>query len=205
MAEKMKNDEVEATEEKVDEAEEKVDETKENAETVENDETVANEKTEKNDDTVADEKEDQIKVLQDEVNKWKNEYYKVFADMENVKRRMQNEHANSLKFMTQSIVEQMLPIVDNFERSLAVENPSDELKGFLKGYEMIYKQIVTLLENQGVKVIETKGKEFDPNYHQAVMTVSDENFKPGMIVEELQKGYMLKDRVIRASLVKVSE
>lgn len=202
MAEKMKNDEVEATEEKVDE-------TEENAETVETDETVTNEKTVESDDTVADEKnddkEDQIKVLQDEVNKWKNEYYKVFADMENVKRRMQNEHANSLKFMTQSIVEQMLPIVDNFERSLAVENPSEELKGFLKGYEMIYKQIVTLLENQGVKVIETKGKEFDPNFHQAVMTVSDENYKPGMIVEELQKGYMLKDRVIRASLVKVSE
>lgn len=152
-----------------------------------------------------DQKEDQIKVLQEEVDKWKNEYYKVFADMENVKRRLQNEHANQLKFMAQSIVEQMLPIVDNFERSLAIENPSDELKGFLKGYEMIYRQIVTLLENQGVKVIETEGKEFDPNYHQAVMTVSDENYKPGMIVEELQKGYMLKDRVIRASLVKVSE
>lgn len=201
MAEKMKNDEVEATEEKVEETEK----TDENAETVATDETEKSEKSEKDDDTVTDEKEDQIKVLQDEVNKWKNEYYKVFADMENVKRRMQNEHANSLKFMTQSIVEQMLPIVDNFERSLAVENPSEELKGFLKGYEMIYKQIVTLLENQGVKVIETKGKEFDPNYHQAVMTVSDENYKPGMIVEELQKGYMLKDRVIRASLVKVSE
>lgn len=154
---------------------------------------------------VKDDKEDQIKVLQAEVDKWKNEYYKVFADMENVKRRLQNEHANNLKFMAQGIIEQMLPIVDNFERSLAVENPSEEVAGFLKGYEMIYKQIVTLLENQGVKVIETKGKEFDPNFHQAVMTVSDENYKPGMIVEELQKGYMLKDRVIRASLVKVSE
>ena len=118
---------------------------------------------------------------------------------------MSNVHANNLKFMTQGIVEQMLPIVDNFERSLAIENPSEEIAGFLKGYEMIYKQIVALLENQGVKVIETEGKEFDPNFHQAVMTVSDENYKPGMIVEELQKGYMLKDRVIRASLVKVSE
>lgn len=188
MAEEMKNEEVEATEE------EKVEETQSSEEKVTDD---------KEDKT--NEKEDQIQILQEEVDKWKNEYYKVFADMENVKRRMQNEHANSLKFMTQSIVEQMLPIVDNFERSLAVENPSDELKGFLKGYEMIYKQILTLLENQGVKVIETEGKEFDPNYHQAVMTVSDENFEPGMIVEELQKGYMLKDRVIRASLVKVSE
>ena len=149
--------------------------------------------------------EDQIKILQDEVDKWKNDYYKVFADMENIKRRMQNEHANNLKFMMQGFIEQMLPIVDNFERSLAIENPNKEVANFLKGYEMIYKQIMTLLENQGVKVIEAEGKEFDPNFHQAVMTVSDENFKPGMVVEELQKGYMLKDRVIRASLVKVTE
>lgn len=169
------------------------------------DEVEVAEDTEEKVEEVKDDKEDQIKVLQAEVDKWKNEYYKVFADMENVKRRLQNEHANNLKFMTQGIVEQMLPIVDNFERSLAIENPSEEIAGFLKGYEMIYKQIVALLENQGVKVIETEGKEFDPNFHQAVMTVSDENYKPGMIVEELQKGYMLKDRVIRASLVKVSE
>lgn len=169
------------------------------------DEAEVAEDTEEKVEEVKDDKEDQIKVLQAEVDKWKNEYYKVFADMENVKRRLQNEHANNLKFMTQGIVEQMLPIVDNFERSLAIENPSEEIAGFLKGYEMIYKQIVALLENQGVKVIETEGKEFDPNFHQAVMTVSDENYKPGMIVEELQKGYMLKDRVIRASLVKVSE
>lgn len=169
------------------------------------DEAEVAEDTEEKVEEVKDDKEDQIKVLQEEVDKWKNEYYKVFADMENVKRRLQNEHANNLKFMTQGIVEQMLPIVDNFERSLAIENPSEEIAGFLKGYEMIYKQIVALLENQGVKVIETEGKEFDPNFHQAVMTVSDENYKPGMIVEELQKGYMLKDRVIRASLVKVSE
>lgn len=192
MAEENKNEEiVEETEVDEKEVDEVVDEK-------END-------VDENAEEVVNEKEDQIRILQGEVDKWKNEYYKVFADMENVKRRLQNEHANNLKFMAQGIVEQMLPIVDNFERSLAVENPSDELKGFLKGYEMIYKQIVTLLENQGVKVIETKDKEFDPNFHQAVMTVSDENYKPGMIVEELQKGYMLKDRVIRASLVKVSE
>lgn len=149
--------------------------------------------------------EDQIKILQAEVDKWKNDYYKVFADMENMKRRLQNEHANNLKFMMQGFIEQMLPIVDNFERSLAIESPSEEVTNFLKGYEMIYKQIMILLENQGVKQIEAQGKEFDPNFHQAVMTVNDENYESGMVVEELQKGYMLKDRVIRASLVKVSE
>ena len=149
--------------------------------------------------------EEQLRALEEEVNTWKTDYYKVFADMENLKRRLQNEHANTMKFMMQSFIEQLLPVVDNFERSLAVENPSKEIKNFLKGYEMIYNQLMQVLESQGVEVIKTKDEEFDPNFHQAVMTVKDDNFKSNMIVEELQRGYKLKDRVIRASLVKVSE
>ena len=149
--------------------------------------------------------EKQISDLMEEVNTLKTDYYKVFADMENLKKRLQNEHANTMKFMMQSFIEQLLPIVDNFERSLAIVNPSDEIKNFLKGYEMIYSQLMDVLKSQGVEVIKAEGQEFDPNFHQAVMTVKDENFKPNMVVEELQKGYMLKDRVIRASLVKVSE
>ena len=134
--------------------------------------------------------EDQLKNLEDEVNTWKTDYYKVFADMENLKKRLQNEHANAMKFMMQSFIEELLPVVDNFERSLAVVDPSDEIKNFLKGYEMIYNQLMEVLKSQGVEVIKTEGEEFDPNFHQAVMTVKDDN---------------LKDRVIRASLVKVSE
>ena len=145
--------------------------------------------------------EDQLKNLEDEVNTWKTDYYKVFADMENLKKRLQNEHANAMKFMMQSFSEELLPV----ERSLAVVDPSDEIKNFLKGYEMIYNQLMEVLKSQGVEVIKTEGEEFDPNFHQAVMTVKDDNFKTNMIVEELQKGYKLKDRVIRASLVKVSE
>lgn len=146
--------------------------------------------------------EEQLKALEEEVNTWKTDYYKVFADMENLKRRLQNEHANTMKFMMQSFIEQLLPVVDNFERSLTVENPSEEIKNFLKGYEMIYNQLMQVLQSQGVEVIKTEGEEFDPNFHQAVMTVKDDNFKSNMIVEELQRGYKLKDRVIRASLVK---
>ena len=127
------------------------------------------------------------------------------AEFDNFRKRTEREKTDMFDLGAIDVVKKLLPIVDNFERSLAIENPSEEVANFLKGYEMIYKQIMTLLENQGVKVIEAEGKEFDPNFHQAVMTVSDENFKPGMVVEELQKGYMLKDRVIRASLVKVSE
>lgn len=149
--------------------------------------------------------EEQVAKLQEEVTTWKTDYYKVFADMENAKKRLEKEHQNSLKFMMQSFIEELLPVVDNFERSLNVQNPSEEVQTFLKGYQMIFDQLMNILTKNGVEVIETEGKEFDPNLHQAVMTVQDDNYEPNMIVEELQKGYKLKDRVIRASLVKVNE
>ncbi len=147
----------------------------------------------------------QLAEAAEEANKLKNEYYKVYADTENLKRRLQNEHANSLKYMLQSFAEDLLPVVDNLERSMNVTDPSDEVKSFLKGIEMVDKQFIDVLKKHGIEQIETEGKEFDPNFHQAVMMVSDENYASGMIVEELQKGYKLKDRVIRASLVKVNE
>lgn len=147
----------------------------------------------------------QMKKLEEEVNNWKTDYYKVFADMENLKRRLEKEHQNSLKFMMQSFIEELLPVVDNFERSLNVQNPSDEVQTFLKGYQMIFDQLMAILKKNGVEVIEAQGQEFDPNLHQAVMTTQDENYDHNVVVEELQKGYKLKDRVIRASLVKVNE
>ena len=185
MAEEMKN-------------EEEVMETKEQA-----DETVVDEEVVE--ETAQESLEGKILKLEEEVNTWKTDYYKVFADMENLKRRLEKEHQNSLKFMMQSFIEQLLPVVDNFERSLNVENPSEEVETFLKGYQMIFDQFMNILKQNGVEVIEAQGKEFDPNVHQAVMTANDENYESGVVVEELQKGYKLKDRVIRASLVKVNE
>lgn len=149
--------------------------------------------------------EKKIKTLEEEVNTWKTDYYKVFADMENLKRRLEKEHQNSMKFMMQSFIEELLPVLDNFERSLNVNEPSEEIQSFLKGNQMIYNQLMEILKKNGVEVIEAQGKEFDPNVHQAVMMVQDENYESGIVVEELQKGYKLKDRVIRASLVKVNE
>lgn len=149
--------------------------------------------------------EEKIKKLEEEVNTWKTDYYKVFADMENLKRRLEKEHQNSMKFMMQSFIEELLPVLDNFERSLNVNEPNEEIQSFLKGNQMIYNQLMDILKKNGVEVIEAQGKEFDPNVHQAVMMVQDENYESGIVVEELQKGYKLKDRVIRASLVKVNE
>ena len=151
-----------------------------------------------------DELKEQLNDARAEAIKWKTDYYKVFADMENLKKRLTNEHNNQLKFMMQSFVEELLPVLDNFERSLNVET-NEETEPFLKGYKMIYDQLMNILKKEGVEVIEALGKEFDPNYHQAVMMANDENYESNIVVEELQKGYMLKGRVIRATLVKVNQ
>ena len=148
--------------------------------------------------------EDQIKILQGEVDKWKNDYYKVFADMENIKRRMQNEHANNLKFMMQGFIEQMLPIVDNFERGLDAVKEEDKEDPFVQGMEKVYKHLLTTLEGIEVKPIEAVGQPFDPNFHNAVMHVEDENFGENIVAEEFQKGYTYRDSVVRHSMVKVA-
>lgn len=148
--------------------------------------------------------QNQITDLNEQVNKWKTDYYKVFADMENLKRRLKNEHDNALKFMMQDFVSDLLPIVDNLERALKQET-NEETKSFLKGFEMITTQLLDVLQKHGVEEIEALGKEFDPNFHQAVMMTSEPDVASNIITEELQKGYKLKDRVIRASLVKVNE
>lgn len=146
----------------------------------------------------------QVSDLNEQVNKWKTDYYKVFADMENSKRRLKTEHDNALKFMMQDFASDLLPVVDNLQRALNQE-ASDEIKAFLKGFDMITTQLLDVLKKHGVEEIEALGKEFDPNFHQAVMMTNVEGVASNMITEELQKGYKLKDRVIRASLVKVNE
>ena len=134
-----------------------------------------------------------------------NRYKRLQADFENFKRRTNQEKEQLAGYVKGDVLTDLLPVLDNLERSQNVQDPSDEVKSFLKGYEMITKQFVEALKKHGIEHIEVEGKEFDPNFHQAVMMVSDENYGHNMIVEELQKGYKLKDRVIRASLVKVNE
>ena len=95
--------------------------------------------------------------------------------------------------------------MDNFERALQVEAQDEAAKNIIQGVDMIYRQLQTVLENQGVKEIKTVGEEFDPNLHQAIAQVNEEGFDSGQITETLQKGYELKDRVIRPAMVKVNE
>ncbi len=142
--------------------------------------------------------------FEQEAEKWKNEYYRVYADMENTKRRMQNEYQTLRTYAAQSIVTDLLPVIDNLERAISSNQGNEEMAKYLKGFEMIVSQFTTVLKNHGVEVIEAMNQVFDPNKHQAIATV--ESDKPtGVVVEEMQKGYQMNDRVIRPSLVKVSE
>ena len=130
-----------------------------------------------------------------------NRYLRLQADFENFRRRTRQEKEELAAVVTQNLLKDMLPFLDNFERALAAEG-SDE-GGLRAGVEMMYKQMVEALKKEGLEYIETKDKPFDPNFHQAVMRVEDAEKEDGTIVAELQKGYMVKGRVIRPSMVQV--
>ena len=123
------------------------------------------------------------------------------AEFDNFRKRTEKEKASMYVIGARDIVEKILPIVDNFERGLA-QAPEED--AFADGMKMIYKQLMTALDEMGVKAIETVGKEFDPNLHNAVMHVEDENVGENIIVEEFQKGYTYKDFGVRHSMVKVA-
>ena len=123
-------------------------------------------------------------------------------EFENFRKRSEKEKTQMYEIGAKSTLEKMLPVVDNFERGLAGTEDSDD--AFVQGMQMIYKQLMTSLEEAGVTPIEAVGKEFDPEFHNAVMHVEDESFGDNEVVEELQKGYMYRESVLRHSMVKVA-
>lgn len=149
--------------------------------------------------------EEEIIGLREELAKTQNMYYKAYADTENLKKRLQNDADILRKYRIQSFAQEILPVMDNLERAIGFEAKDEDVKNYVNGINMVYQQIKIALENEGVKAIECLDKPFDPNIHQALVTEKAEGAEPGIVLEEIQKGYMLKDRVIRASLVKVSE
>ena len=127
------------------------------------------------------------------------------AEFENFRKRTEKEKATMFEMGAKSVVEKILPVVDNFERGLAAIPQEDKNSPFAEGMNMIYKQLMTELEGLGVKPIEAVGKEFDPNLHNAVMQVESEEYEEGVIAQELLKGYMYRDTVVRYSMVAVTQ
>lgn len=149
--------------------------------------------------------QNQINELQGLLEEKENKFLRVQADFENYKRRSRLEMEASQKYRSQNIVTDLLPALDSFERALQVEADNEQTKSLLQGMEMVHRQLVEALKKEGVEAIEAVGQEFDPNLHQAVMQAEDENYGSNIVVEEMQKGYKLKDRVIRPSMVKVNQ
>ena len=127
------------------------------------------------------------------------------ADFENSRRRARLDLEATEKYKSQGLITELLPAIDNFERALKMEADNDQAKSLLQGMEMVYRSLIDTLKKEGAEQIEAVGKEFDPHLHQAIMQVEDENFGSNIVVEEFQKGYILKDRVIRPAMVKVNQ
>ena len=144
--------------------------------------------------------EKRIKELEDELLRSKAEFI-------NYRKRLEDEQARLLKFCNEDLIKETLPILDNFERAIGMDdtNLDDEVSKFLSGFKMIYCNFVNVLKNYGVVEIDGNNKPFDPVYHEAIMTEKRDGVASGMVLDVLQKGYILKGKVIRPAMVKVSE
>lgn len=145
-------------------------------------------------------KEDAVKA---QINELQDKVMRQMAEFENFRKRSEKEKSAMFETGAKSVIEKILPVVDNFERGLATVPENEKDSPFVDGMNKVYKQLITELENLGVKPIEAVGKEFDPNFHNAVMQVESEEYDSGVVAQELQKGYMYKDSVVRHSMVAV--
>lgn len=176
---------------------------------VENEQVAVNQDSENENDASNDEtqdlKDEEIASLKAEVDAKEEQYLRLYAEFENYKRRIQNEAQTQKRYQTQKVLTDVLPALDNFERALKIEGDDESFNALKKGVEMVYESLLKALEDNGLEKIKTEGEQFDPNFHQAVMQDENPDFESGQITEELQAGYQLKDRVLRASMVKVNQ
>ena len=142
-------------------------------------------------------------AMQAKIDELEDRVKRQMAEFENFRKRTDKEKAMMFETGAKSVIEKILPVVDNFERGLATIPEDDENSAFANGMKMIYKQMMDELEKLGVKPIEAVGQEFDPNFHNAVMQVESEEFESGVVAQELLKGYMYHESVVRHSMVAV--
>lgn len=178
------------------ELEQTTDAAEEAAEEVATDDTTEEVAEEAQDTEKKDKKDIQIEELNDRL-------VRNMAEFDNFRKRSEKEKSQMFEIGAKSIVEKILPVIDNFERGLGAITEEEKGSAFVQGIEQIYKQFTTALEEVGVTPIEAVGKEFNPEYHNAVMHGEDENYGDNIISDEFQKGYMYKESVVRHSMVKV--
>lgn len=159
------------------------------------------------DECSCEEADDEIDALNKQINDLKEALLRNQADLQNYKRRKEEETDRLQKYKNEELIKELLTVVDNFERAIKMDDNdlSDEVSKFLSGFKLIYTNTVNILNKYEVTEIKAEGIEFDPTYHHAVLTEHDDTKPEGVVLEVLQKGYMYKDRVIRPAMVKVNE
>ncbi len=146
---------------------------------------------------------DEIEKLKAEANHWKNEYYRAYADTKNLRNNLEQDYKNALKYRSEGFIEELLPILDSFHMALANEPSDPTLKNYLTGFQYVYRNMVAVLENEGVsELVPEVGKKFDPNTMDAVDTVEGE--QDNIVLKVYGNGYKLHDRIIRPAKVQVA-
>lgn len=146
----------------------------------------------------------ELEKLQAEVLEHQQRTLRVQADFDNFRRRTQKEKEDLGKYASSKLITELLPVIDNFERALQASEENPEFESFSKGVNMIFRQLESVLATEGLTAMKSVGELFNPEYHQAIMQVESDEYEEGIVVEEVQKGYMLKDKVLRPAMVKVS-
>ena len=149
--------------------------------------------------------QEKIEKLEEEVKASEDKYLRLYAEFENFKRRKNQEIETNNIYKSQKVITEILPSLDNLERALQVDSDNEEVKALRKGVEMVYEGMLNVLKTEGVEVVETENAQFDPNIHHAVMQGEESDMESGVILDTFQKGYKLKDRVIRPAMVKVNQ
>ncbi len=149
--------------------------------------------------------EEKITQLEQEVVELKDKLLRKAAEFENYKRRTENDQINLITFAAESFIQKLLPVIDDFERSLGHVDEAQDITAIKQGLKLIYDKLMKFLDEQGVKIIEAVGNPFDVDYHEALMQRPDDSVEPHTVLDEMEKGYTYKDKVIRHAKVVVSE
>ncbi|WP_413773580.1 nucleotide exchange factor GrpE [Paenibacillus campinasensis] len=146
----------------------------------------------------------EIERLRNELSETQQRALRAQADFDNFRRRTQKEKEELAKYASSKLIQELLPVIDNFERALQASEDNPEFESFSKGVNMIFRQLEQVLAAEGLTAMNSVGQPFNPEFHQAIMQVESDEHEEGIVVEEVQKGYMLKDKVLRPAMVKVS-
>jgi len=148
---------------------------------------------------------EELERVKKERDDYKNLYLRTLADFDNYKKKMEAEWRKTVDYSNERLILELLPVLDNFKRALEASENTEDIESLRKGVEMIYKQLMSILEKEGLKSFKTEGLKFDPRIHEAVSSVETKDVLPGIVVEELESGYFFKEKLLRPAKVSVSK